>query len=428
MKRAIIVQGLGFGDEGKGATVAALTEHFNAEFVIRFCGGCQAGHNWQGPKGDRHTFSQFGAGTMAGAKTYLAENFLLDIPALFRESAHLEELGIVDPLSNLWIHPNALLVTPYHVLLNQALEESRGSARHGSCGRGIGATMEYAEGIHFRDALRVGHLARRSIVKELLQLLWYWARERVFNVCGPQSKYFHALRDLDPSLMAESLIESRGRLQINQYMQDCETVIFEGSQGVLLDEKYGLAPHTTWGNVMPNTAQKLAVANGAEDICCLGVSRTYATRHGAGPFNSQGGSSLVDAVDVGNPENPWQGKLRVGAFNMAQFNYALVACEHSGCQIDGTVFNHLDQVGPIIPYLNLETPVIVPSMFDTLGISWVSDVFHKSEYIGAMHIGELVNLEKPAIIYSHGPTSADRTFLRDLPFRKVHHAVAVKTE
>src|SRR5215472_8223796 len=75
MKRAIITVGLGFGDEGKGATVDYLTRHFGADLVVRYCGGSQAGHNVQLPDGRRHTFSQFGAGTLAGAsgrpRTYL---------------------------------------------------------------------------------------------------------------------------------------------------------------------------------------------------------------------------------------------------------------------------------------------------------------------------------------------------------------------
>ena len=45
MKRAIIVQGLGFGDEGKGATVDFLARSFSADLVVRYCGGSQAGHN-----------------------------------------------------------------------------------------------------------------------------------------------------------------------------------------------------------------------------------------------------------------------------------------------------------------------------------------------------------------------------------------------
>src|SRR3954470_20685835 len=97
MRRAIITVGLGFGDEGKGATVDYLVRKFEADLVIRYCGGSQAGHNVQLPDGRRHPCSQFGAGTLARTlrrpKTYLGSNVIIDPPALLREAEHLAELG-----------------------------------------------------------------------------------------------------------------------------------------------------------------------------------------------------------------------------------------------------------------------------------------------------------------------------------------------
>src|ERR1700757_694187 len=99
MKRAIITVGLGFGDEGKGATVDYLTRKLEADLVVRYCGGSQAGHNVQLRDGRRHTFSQFGAGTLADvpARTYLGPNMIIDPPALAREAEHLAQLGVADP-------------------------------------------------------------------------------------------------------------------------------------------------------------------------------------------------------------------------------------------------------------------------------------------------------------------------------------------
>src|SRR3954464_6286542 len=96
MKRAVITIGLGFGDEGKGATVDFLTRHFSADLVVRYCGGSQAGHNVELTTGQRHTFSQFGAGTLAPCRprTYLGPNVVIDPLALRREAEHLDELGV----------------------------------------------------------------------------------------------------------------------------------------------------------------------------------------------------------------------------------------------------------------------------------------------------------------------------------------------
>src|SRR5438270_7191250 len=111
MKRAVITVGLGFGDEGKGATVDFLTRQLGADLVIRYSGGSQAGHNVQLPDGRRHTFSQFGAGTLAGVATYLGRAVILHPTALVREAAHLQELDIADPFQTLTVHPGCLVST-----------------------------------------------------------------------------------------------------------------------------------------------------------------------------------------------------------------------------------------------------------------------------------------------------------------------------
>src|SRR5271167_1413742 len=126
MKRAIITVGLGFGDEAKGATVDFLTRKYRADLVIRYCGGSQAGHNVQLPDGRRHTFSQFGAGTLvAGSRrprTWLGPNVIIDPPAMLREAQHLCELGIDDPIRLLTVHPRCLVTTVWHRTVNQLRE------------------------------------------------------------------------------------------------------------------------------------------------------------------------------------------------------------------------------------------------------------------------------------------------------------------
>ncbi|MEM9930725.1 MAG: adenylosuccinate synthetase, partial [Bacteroidota bacterium] len=65
-----IVLGLAFGDEGKGVTTDYLCRQAERPLVIRFSGGHQAGHTVVSPQGRRHVFSNFGAGTLAGAPTF----------------------------------------------------------------------------------------------------------------------------------------------------------------------------------------------------------------------------------------------------------------------------------------------------------------------------------------------------------------------
>src|SRR5881275_2533543 len=114
MRRATVTVGLGFGDEGKGAAVDFLCRRLGADLVVRYCGGSQAGHNVELPDGRRHTFSQFGAGTLAPhrPRTYLGPNVVIDPPALLREGRHLVEvMGVGDPFALLTAHPRCLVTT-----------------------------------------------------------------------------------------------------------------------------------------------------------------------------------------------------------------------------------------------------------------------------------------------------------------------------
>ncbi|MDU0295245.1 adenylosuccinate synthetase, partial [Saccharothrix longispora] len=93
----VIVVGLGFGDEGKGAVVDALCHDRPTTAVIRFNGGAQAAHNVVAD-GRHHTFSQYGSGTLAGVPTHLSHHVLVEPIALATETRELEALGVPDPL------------------------------------------------------------------------------------------------------------------------------------------------------------------------------------------------------------------------------------------------------------------------------------------------------------------------------------------
>src|SRR5207248_10196176 len=114
MRRAIVTVGLGFGDEGKGAAVDFLCRRHGADLVVRYSGGSQAGYNVQLPDGRRHTFSQFGAGTLAGARTYLGQPVIIHPTALVREAEHLRKLGVAAPFEMLTVHPRCLVSTYFH--------------------------------------------------------------------------------------------------------------------------------------------------------------------------------------------------------------------------------------------------------------------------------------------------------------------------
>src|SRR4051794_37158626 len=139
---AIILSGLGYGDEGKGTWTDFLARTMPVHTVVRFNGGAQAGHNVVTPDGRHHTFAQFGSGTFVrGVNSHLSRFMLLNPIRLLQEADELRVLGVPDALARLSVDRRALLTTPFQVAANRLKELARGDARHGSCGMGIGETM-----------------------------------------------------------------------------------------------------------------------------------------------------------------------------------------------------------------------------------------------------------------------------------------------
>lgn len=340
MSNVILTVGLSYGDEGKGTTVDFLCRHFNADLVVRYNGGSQAAHNVVLDTGGHHCFSQWGAGTFAGARTYLSEFMLVNPIAAFAESRNLERLGIEDPFARLFVSEDALVTTPYHIAANRLLEMKRAldaDGPHGSCGMGIGTTMWHAnwypsEALHVRDFESIPVLFRklRSI------------RERLAGTFTPE--FLNEMRKSDLGRAEVEILEDAGKWcekkAVAHYREFNEqatvidgawfrgeltrdsTIVFEGAQGVLLDQDYGFQPHTTWTRcTLENANQLLDGYRG--DVHRLGILRAYSTRHGAGPFVAEDPTFDICSADDHNGHGQYQGKIRSGAFDAVATKYAL---------------------------------------------------------------------------------------------------------
>lgn len=150
------VQGLAYGDEGKGTTVDFLCRKHNAKLVVRFSSGPQAAHHVVLPDGRWHCFSQFGAGSFVPHVRTLLSKYMIFQPFSFaREAERLAVKLPHEPLDHIFIDqvsqppPNPpdshlqqsiLIVTPLHRMLNRISEISRGTKRQGTCGVGVGCT------------------------------------------------------------------------------------------------------------------------------------------------------------------------------------------------------------------------------------------------------------------------------------------------
>lgn len=313
IRTAEVVIGANFGDEGKGLITDFLAAPAGPEaLVVRFNGGAQAGHTVVTPEGQRHIFSHFGCGSFTGAQSFLSRFFVCH-PLLFRKEYDLlRSLGVAVAVH---VDARSMVTTPYDMMINQIAEEARGNGRHGSCGMGFGETIErhvsspygltYADflnGAELKQKLREiqkGYLPARLEKLDITTLPEKW-RERISGG-GVLEKY---LEDI------AFFLQATRRAPDSYLALTDKKIIFEGAQGLLLDQTRGWFPHVTRSHTGIKNVLTLAEEAGLEGLNVTYITRAYATRHGAGPLPHELPDSPVGAEDKTNIRNDWQGHLR----------------------------------------------------------------------------------------------------------------------
>jgi adenylosuccinate synthase len=349
--RAYIVVDLGFGDCGKGILTDFLTRHFGAGVVVRYNGGAQAGHNVIAPDKRHHTFSQFGSGTFVpGVKTYLSKHVVIHPGALLIEGDILEGMGVRDAFSRIRLSDQALVITPFHQAANHIRELARGANRHGSCGVGVGEAVEDARS-NFKNCVLAGDLSDPSKLRRKLRSLREYKRGQLAELYKEKSpgralarewEIFEREDVIDSWISAIARIGELGLVVsdsvLQRWLNQAETVIFEGAQGVLLDEDAGFHPFTTWSQCTGTNAYDL-IQDVAPDsqVYQIGVMRSYAVRHGPGPLPTET-DVLTSIISEHNQYNEWQGAVRYGWFDAVLARYAL---DMAG-RVDSLVVTHLD--------------------------------------------------------------------------------------
>jgi len=347
--RAFIVVDLGFGDSGKGLLTDFLVRRTSAGLVVRFNGGAQAGHRVIAPDGRSHTFAQFGAGTLAGGRTFLSRHVLVHPTALLREGAALEQSGVREVFSRIAISENARLITPFHQAANRLREMIRGESRHGSCGIGVGETVQDSRD-YPNDAIVAGDLRDQARLRRKVQRLHERKRIEMRKLCSSAAG---AELDLELGIfertdLVDLWIEEASRLgalgvvapdsRLGEWMGNCGAVVFEGAQGVLLDAWRGFHPYTTWSCcTFDNALELLSEFPVQLQAFRIGVLRTHAVRHGAGPLPSEAGAMPPPRCEH-NRENRWQGRVRYGWFDAVLARYALDAVGG----VDALALTHVD--------------------------------------------------------------------------------------
>lgn len=301
--KAEIVLGLGYGDEGKGVTVATLCRvGEDKKCVVRFSGGQQAGHTVI-YKGVKHIFSNFGSGAFSNVPTYFSEHTTFFPNTIAREAQILIEKKITPELV---LHPLAMMTTPYDVIENRRCAKTM---KDGTCGMGVGKTMERNKTPYKLYAVDLLHLP--SFYEKVEKIRQYYNQK-------------------DFTTDELTLIQNFGiavetfswKVENYSYLSRFSKVIFEGSQGILLDMDHGVFPNVTYANTTSKNAHKICDILGIRDREIYYITRAYHTRHGNGTFSNKP-ISLKNTEEEINVENKWQKEFKTGEMDYDLLNHSL---------------------------------------------------------------------------------------------------------
>lgn len=281
------VVGLQWGDEGKGKIVDILSEH--VDLAVRCQGGANAGHTVEFDDA-KFVLHLVPTGMLRpGCRCVIGAGVVIDLGALFHELAGLYKQGIQWE-DRLYISVAAHVVLPYHKLVEQADERSRGKDKIGTTLRGIGPA--YSDKMS-RRGIRIGDLYDRDKLILKLKLGVDAHRHKIETLPDVILPDVEAMADElgeYADLIKPMLINTTDFLY--DEMKKDQDILFEGAQGSLLDIDFGTYPFVTSSTTnVGGVLTGLGVNIRAVDHV-VGVTKAYCTRVGNGPFPTE----LTDEV------------------------------------------------------------------------------------------------------------------------------------
>ena len=310
--------GIQWGDEGKGKVTDHLAGRTN--YVVRYQGGNNAGHTIV-VAGERYALHLVPTGVLYPHCTpVIGPGVVVDPSVLIDEMDALTARGV--DTSRLKVSGNAHVIMPYHLELDKVTERFLGRNRLGTTKRGIGPT--YADkaariGIRMQDLLDAKIFSAKLdvVLKEKNLLL-----TRVYGrlpVDGAQIKedYLAFGERLRPHIADTGMILQRA-------LDGGENVLFEGAQATMLDLDHGTYPFVTSSNPIAGGACAGAGVGPRDIEKVIGITKSYCTRVGSGPFPSEADPADADVlVEAGGEYGTTTGrKRRCGWFDAVAARYA----------------------------------------------------------------------------------------------------------
>lgn len=321
MEREIkVVIGASYGDEGKGLMTYCFCKNTDKPCItVLHNGGSQRGHTVVSKDGFRHVFHHLGSGTFAGSDTYFADSFIIN-PLIFAE-----EYSEIKPDTKIYSSPKCMWSTPFDMMMNQIIEDSRGDKRHGSCGYGIWETIvryNSSKTVDFPDFMAMNDTDK---VKYLENIRDKYMMERL-NKIGV-NRIPNEWKDIvyNDGIIEHFVDDCKFFSDIVKYAEEnilerYPYIVFEGGQGLLLSQSKTNEHTTPSFTGAENPVRIISSISGKNHIEVCYVTRSYLTRHGAGDFPQECRKDEInpDIVDKTNVPNDYQGTLRYGRIDIAE--------------------------------------------------------------------------------------------------------------
>ncbi|NIZ19491.1 adenylosuccinate synthase [Entomospira culicis] len=314
-----VVCGMQWGDEGKGKVIDFLAP--NAEVVVRYQGGNNAGHTVV-VNGQKYVLHLLPSGVLnEKAICILAPGVVVDPRVLLEEIAALEERGLSS--SHILLSQRCHIILPYHIEIDILKEANLGNDKIGTTKRGIGpAYMDKFErtGIRAVDLLNPVELEAkiRKNTAHKNQIITQIYHGQALDVEKIVQDYLLYAKQL-----AHRIVDTTEILH-NKLQQEAN-VLFEGAQAMMLDIDHGNYPFVTSSSPTTGSASVGAGVGPHWLTRRIGVFKAYATRVGAGPFPTELHDSIGEQIrEIGHEFGSTTGRpRRCGWLDLNVLRYAV---------------------------------------------------------------------------------------------------------
>lgn len=277
-----VVIGAQWGDEGKGKIVDLLSS--NANYVVRFQGGANAGHTlkFDDKKVVLHLIP---SGIFNGdAKCVIGNGVVIDPLALVEEINTVKAMGF-SLKDRFYISQTAHVILPYHKILDKLKERRRAKDAIGTTGRGIGpayVSKVARLGIRMVDLLDSKVLKNKILqnIQDINQALENMYSEPTLDAEELMKDLEQAIIELRPYICNTSNI-------LHEAIEANEPILLEGAQGCLLDVDHGTYPFVTSSSPTSGGACTGSGVPPTAITHVLGIAKAYCTRVGNGPFPTE---------------------------------------------------------------------------------------------------------------------------------------------